>query len=427
MIPYNKNFDLDSQREQWINDNKHICISPYKEFHYRKSHKNPCCFYQNNDTFDGSMTSTVKTNIESMKLDSNCKQCHRQEQRGQLSGRQRELLELPTQELIDFLTIKKVKDFSSTFMFSNKCNMSCRMCDGNLSSLYDKTWNKVDRPYATISDNNEYWEIIKNDIKSQVDNYETYRLNIMGGEGTIQEDLYKLTDWLIKEKLSQKIYLELGTNGSVFLKEAYSDWCKNFKQVSFALSIDSVADNYYYARWPVKFDKIKDNLQNFAELEKSFTNCNYYLTPTFYVNNIAYLTDWLDFFENFYSDKTQCHIFDNTLNKPNYLAVINLPTYIKQQLCSTIEPVLEQYSILEKNSVFKRSIASLVDQLKNNLEEPEHGQMYQSSIWKEYLETTAKWDKLTKTSIAIHNKKLWDLFSDEDKNLYFKYQSMVIE
>ena len=43
--------------------------------------------------------------------------------------------------------------------------------------------------------------------------------------------------------------------------------------------------------------------------------------------------------------------------------------------------------------------------------------------WKQYLSTTAKWDKLTNTDISFHNKKLWDLLSDDDKALYYQYKN----
>ena len=45
------------------------------------------------------------------------------------------------------------------------------------------------------------------------------------------------------------------------------------------------------------------------------------------------------------------------------------------------------------------------------------------NLWQEYLKNTARWDKLTKTDIEIHNKKLYNVLSEVDKSILRMHKS----
>jgi len=439
MIPHNNQFDykLDSKKLQWIQHNKHLCIIPYIEVDTRSIYINPCCHYDSLDSdkfaafdfnhFIGSKFDfdnpngrivEIKKNIESTTLDKNCNFCHKQESNNQISSRVRQLLQHSSDDITDWLTNKKLNEFTNIVTFGNECNMACRMCGSHNSNLFESIWsgNKKSKPIRNISDDPKVWEVLKSSIRSQIDsNYEVYRIVVLGGEGTIQADLYKLADWLIAEKLSDKVNLQITTNGSVFLDEVFKKWCKNFKHLSFAISVDSAhADNYRYVRYPVKFEKISNNLQHFKNLSAKYHNMNFHITPIFYINNIAYLKDFIDYFEQF-DQRGTLSINDNTLSDPTYLQLKNLPMAIKQQLIKQISPLIDGYRVLDRNEIFKLSIRSMLDQLEID--------NFSIESWKQYLSTSARWDKLTNTDISFHNKKLWDLFSEDDKALYYQYKN----
>jgi organic radical activating enzyme len=420
MIPHSNKFDFVTDREQWIEDNKHVCTIPYKETHYRLGYANPCCYYQPTQGLIAQPAARVKKHIESQQVDAFCSYCTKQEQNNQLSGRKRDLLDINKISLENFLTNKNFEEFSTTLVFSNKCNMACRMCSPGNSSLFGKLVGIKDYASSTISDNLQYWQQIKNQIRSDVDKYKIYRLTVTGGEGTLQDDLYRLTEWLYEENLSQKIHLQILTNGSTWLADTYKQWCERFQQLTFSISIDSVNLNYEYVRWPMQFDKIAKHLYQFAELGNQHNNFNYYFTPVFYANNVAYLPEWLDWFENFYKQGNDVSIFDGTLVDPNHYQILNLPTYIKQDLLSVIEPLPElNLKILDKNSTFRQSLNNIVTQLKTDCENSPEQKNKQLTIWKEYLKQTAKWDLLTNTSLPISNQKLWDRLNSQDQ-LYYR-------
>jgi len=264
----------------------------------------------------------------------------------------------------------------------------------------------------SIGDDPNFWKTIKADIQEKASLHEDLRMIIMGGEGTIQEDLYHLTDWLQQENLNKKITLQIGSNGSVFLEDKFMSWCDSFKNVSFALSVDSTnEDNFLYVRYPVKFEKINENLQKFKSLAELKSNFSFYITPTFHANNIAYLKDFLDYFENFQVSEKCVAIYDNTLYQPAELALLSLPSMVKEKLFTQIQSLINHdYKVWDTNPTFKKSIESMLDQLKTT--------DFSEKVWKKYISTTARWDQLTDNIPWINNKNLWDLLSVEDQESY---------
>jgi len=418
MIPQSKTFDYHSDFDHWVADNPHICSIPYQEVHYDLNRVSPCCWYDTSTEKNG--ITEIKKNIESGQIDKNCHLCHQQESNQQFSGRQRALKQLSSGSLAEFLENKKIRSFYMFFMFGNKCNMACRMCSADISSLYDSIWNNKKNIPTTITDDPDVWKMIKSDIQEKVNLYEDVRLLIMGGEGTIQEDLYHLTDWLQEQNLNKKITLQIGSNGSVFLEDKFIEWCDNFKNVSFALSIDSThEDNFIYVRYPVKFAKIHENLQKFKSLAEAKSNFNFHITPTFYTNNIAYLEEFLEYFENFKISERLVMIFDNTLFRPDELALSSLPLYVREKLSVQVQSLIDHnYKIWDKNFIFKSSIESILKKLKNS--------DFSDELWSNYISTTARWDKLTDTSFLVNNKKLWDLLSSSDKEKYHQQQAKLL-
>jgi organic radical activating enzyme len=418
MIPQNKTFDHRIDFDSWSKDNPHICSIPYQEVHYDLDHVSPCCWYDTSTAVDSVIE--IKKNIESGTVDKNCHLCHKQEANQQFSGRQRALKQFPPSQLDDFLENRKIRFFYTFFMFGNKCNMACRMCSSDISSLYDSIWNNKKNIPKTASNDPDYWNTIKSDIRAKVDVYEEFRIVVMGGEGTIQEELYKLTDWLQEENLCKKIILQIGTNGSVFSEDKFTSWCDTFKRVAVAISVDSTHDdNFLYVRYPVKFEKIHENLQKFKSLAETKSNFDLHIAPTFYINNIAYLKEFLDYFENFEISGRQIRIYDNTLFRPNDLALAALPNVVKEKLALQVQDLLDHdYKIWNSSFTFKKSLESILGQLQST--------EFSDEVWNKYISTTARWDKLTDTSLWTNNKKLWDLLPLVDQDAYHRARARLL-
>jgi organic radical activating enzyme len=418
MIPHNKTFDHRIDFDSWSKDNPHICSIPYQELHHDLNQISPCCWYDTSNTVDS--VAEVKKNIESGQVDKNCHLCHKQESNQQFSGRQRALKQFPPEQLDNFLENKKIKFFYMFFMFGNKCNMACRMCSSDISSLYNSIWNNKKNIPKTVRADTDYWNTIKSEIRTKVDLYEEFRLVIMGGEGTIQEELYTLTDWLQEENLCSKIILQIGTNGSVFSEDKFTSWCNTFKRVAVAISVDSTHDdNFLYVRYPVKFEKIHENLQKFKSLAETKSNFDLHITPTFYINNIAYLKEFLDYFEEFEISGRAARIYDNTLFRPDDLALAALPTVVKEKLAVQVQDLLNHdYKIWNNSFTFRTSVESILGQLKST--------EFSDEVWARYISTTARWDHLTDTNLWTNNKKLWDLLPEVDQESYRQARARLL-
>jgi len=418
MIPQNKTFDHRIDFDSWSKDNPHICSIPYQELHHDLNQISPCCWYDTSNTVDS--VAEIKKNIESGQVDKNCHLCHKQESNQQFSGRQRALKQFPPEQLDNFLENKKIKFFYTFFMFGNKCNMACRMCSSDISSLYNSIWNNKKNIPKTVRADTDYWNTIKSEIRTKVDLYEEFRLVIMGGEGTIQEELYTLTDWLQEENLCNKIILQIGTNGSVFSEDKFTSWCNTFKRVAVAISVDSTHDdNFLYVRYPVKFEKIHENLQKFKSLAETKSNFDLHITPTFYINNIAYLKEFLDYFEEFEISGRAARIYDNTLFRPDDLALAALPTVVKEKLAVQVQDLLNHdYKIWNNSFTFRTSVESILGQLKST--------EFSDEVWARYISTTARWDHLTDTNLWTNNKKLWDLLPEVDQESYRQARARLL-
>jgi MoaA/NifB/PqqE/SkfB family radical SAM enzyme len=58
------------------------------------------------------------------------------------------------------------------------------------------------------------------------------------------------------------------TNGSIFPnKETLEIWAK-FKTVAMTFSIDAVGDRFHYIRWPLLWDKVKNNIEQICNLDQ---------------------------------------------------------------------------------------------------------------------------------------------------------------
>lgn len=418
--------DIDVNRHDWAVKNRHLCTYPWTnvQVFFMEQGISPCCNLIKEYSADVfAPINELKQNIELGQLDSRCVNCYKCEDDGKVSERMRTLLGFDSERILKLIHRREIDEFYVQATLSSLCNMACRSCNGNLSSLYKKVWEGIDEPSATLSDNPRLWQAVLDSLTDAVQKHENVILVVSGGEGTVQPDFYKLVDWTIAQGISQQLTLQIGTNGTVVTKSMYENLTNNFRRVRLSLSVDSVGDNYYYVRWPVKWEKMRNHLDTFAEYKKTIENFDIMLSPVFSTNNIFYLSDWIRYFEEF-STRHDIHYlptYDHTLYQPEWMDIQYLPDYVRPALVADIESVLENPFLLDdKNLVFRTNVIKLRDILLQNADP-----IPQAKYWTEYLKKTAQWDRLTNAYLEVHNKKLYDNLNDRDKKLFdlFKNQN----
>lgn len=405
-------------RHQWAKQNPHLCLLPYTSYQYfhRTDSVSPCCNLErtvNKDYFVH--IKELKQSVESGQLYKNCHLCHKCEEEDKVSERMRHLISMSDDTLDRILTTKHSDHFYIHCTLSSLCNMACRSCNTDTSSLYRKLETGINSPSPTISDNPDFWQALLDSIKEVATEYELVTVVISGGEGFVQPDFLKLTRWLIENNVSSKLRIAINTNGSIIDEEIFNLLCSNFKEVNLAVSVDSIYENYHYVRWPYHWDKIEHNLLQFVEYQKKYSNFNFFLTPVWGINNIFYLKAWVEYFEKFNGGRTVA--YDTTLYWPTWMDIQYLPSRIKRELIPDLEYV--------SNSEWMKKNLSFHANVKNWLKhcQTQNDNDLQQQEWNNYFINTAKWDSRTNTKMSLHCQKLYEKLDDDEKLLFAKLGS----
>ena len=210
----------------------------------------------------------------------------------------------------------------------NLCNLKCRMCNGNTSSLIAKDavhqkWSdgarlrdagpapyKLRRPVSVTSLADE----LAKDTEGQVK-----RLYFIGGEPLLVREVRGLLEGLIAAGHSHEIELSFVSNGSVVPR--WLSLGAHFRRVDFAVSIDGFAEHYEYIRYPGNWLQLTKHLQQIREIP----NINLIVTSTIQINNALNITNLFR-----YLDSVDISFMAYLLHWPRYLAATALPAAIRQ-------------------------------------------------------------------------------------------------
>lgn len=192
---------------------------------------------------------------------------------------------------------------------SNLCNSSCVTCSPEVSTQW-QSLKHIPINKNTISQeklDSINWDHIK-------------MLSLIGGE-----PLYEKKNLDILERLAEtnnKCFIDVVSNGSVKLTKTQKELFKKFKNFNICLSIDGIEKQFEYIRYPLKWDTLIDNINEYRsigiKLSVSLTISNL---------NILYYHDIVNWF-----NANQLKFNHNFVTHPSYFNINNLPTEIKKDL-----------------------------------------------------------------------------------------------
>jgi pyruvate-formate lyase-activating enzyme len=244
-----------------LKTNKSLCVYPWINLLQNFSsasqcQKNPIPLCRIDSIGDWSTApgfTDIRNNmLQGVAMPDNCNLCYERETNGGESARQFESLEWAMR--LKLKTEKDLSKITSPVLYeirpSNKCNLMCRMCSPDLSSLIEKEQKKhtqfkiwqtrlADYPYDKID-----WATIENVYWS-------------GGEPTVMPEFYAFLRKCIEQKHTD-FDLTIGTNG-MKISDTLLDLLRDFPQVTFSVSFDGYKKVNDYIRWKSDFDTIRNN------------------------------------------------------------------------------------------------------------------------------------------------------------------------
>jgi uncharacterized radical SAM superfamily Fe-S cluster-containing enzyme len=289
-----------------------ICSYPWHSFSVENENYNLCCAAKRGpvkirdmNLYDFFYNSEYMKEVrETMLLGEwhpDCELCKQQEENGLKSLRLKNKNTISDQPVLTYLDLR----------FSNKCNLGCRMCNEDFSSVIaEEKGIKVKYDWSNI-------------VFDQIDRLSTVnKIYITGGEPLLVKDNYKLLQNFCDRKLT-RIDIDLNTNCTIF-SDKFIELLVKFRTVHVNLSIDGVGKVQEYIRWPSKWAVVESVFFKWLELSKKYPNIRLRLTPVIQLLNAPYIDEYI----NYFSKYTEVKIIPIILDQPDYFDLAHSPEQV---------------------------------------------------------------------------------------------------
>lgn len=248
------------------------------------------------------------------------------------------------------IDVNRVPSAYFDMRLGNKCNSKCRICSPTDSSLWYEDHYKTQGKYYhetskkmqivikdgiyTVSDNiynwyesESFWEYMINTTPN------IKMIHMVGGEPLLIDQQFNYLQKCIDLDYAKDMTIEYNTNLSYLPEKALELW-SNFKIVKIGGSIDGIEKVGEYIRYPIKWDKVLENLN---KLDNTNDNIRVWFTITISVFNILHLPDFFNWtisnpFKKINSSKYQPLGSLHPVHAPKYLNVKILPYPVKKKI-----------------------------------------------------------------------------------------------
>ena len=171
--------------------------------------------------------------------------------------------------------------------WSNHCNLSCKYCGPEASSV----WAKLRKSDDILLSNRVYTDTVLEEIAKNVDTIGSVML--LGGEPLLQKENEALLN-----TISESTKIVVLTNASVDLEKnkIYNLLKKRSKNVEIYISIDNIEERFEYVRYGAKWDEF---VHNISIMKQDFGHINF--NPVYTIWSATRLQELMKFFEQFTS------------------------------------------------------------------------------------------------------------------------------
>lgn len=319
---------------------KKFCVMPW--YSTESQHKTGVCCWINRDTFVS--REQLQQDLINNKLPVCCNRCWESEEQGLESKRQLEnkFLDFALDRDIDLIMEDAINGLSSVDMLlqvstGTLCNGTCVTCN----PMHSSAWRALAEVKIQVSKENVKYAQTIQDLNDKINWNNVKRINLLGGEPLLSELTYDILDNLLSNN-NTGCLISIVTNGSIKLNQRQTELLRNFTNISVCVSIDGVGQAFDYLRYPLKWDQVLNNINDFkeifAEVTSSFTvsNLNYHLRSEtiqwFRDNNIEYIENRVlspEFFNvNVQPGHKLWNSFVNEVKRQDMLKGIDISDYI---------------------------------------------------------------------------------------------------
>lgn len=345
--------------EKLVTEGKHFCVLPWVHFHaWPDKRVMPCCVADSNmpvaqiegdQSIIEMMNSDRYKEIREAMLDDievpECKRCFDLELMGTWTMRQSHNKRRGS-DYVDYIAENTQEDgalseFEMKYMdirFSNLCNMKCRSCGPDCSSLWaqefkdkrgQEMWDEYFPNRKVVINNNDDQKFMVKLKPYLADVSEVY---FAGGEIIITPEHYECLDYWIENGQADTIELNYTTNFSTlhgYKNKDLLEYWKKFKNIQVWASLDAHGDLAECIRKGTDWNK---TVANIKKLREELPHVQLGITPTISIWNIFKFPDFIDYMaDNNLIDLNITPRF-NLATNPWYANVMILPKSVKNRL-----------------------------------------------------------------------------------------------
>jgi sulfatase maturation enzyme AslB (radical SAM superfamily) len=178
--------------------------------------------------------------------------------------------------------------------FDSSCNLACRTCGPDQSTYWQKHLKENNMVVDIIPANSRVDDVIA--ILKTLDLTNLEMVVIAGGESLMSKGYWQVAELIAKlvPNAKEKLTLSFQTNGTQYIEQKYYPIIEKFHLVKLHFSIDAVADQFEYLRWPAKWSQVTDNMYKLRDSLPA--NVMFLIEETVSIFNLYYqneLDDWV--------------------------------------------------------------------------------------------------------------------------------------
>ena len=274
---------------------KPYCNAPWLGLAYESTQGcQPCCEWKH-DTFRGTYEEYIKSDYlkdfkEMMyrdKTDPGCIECIHNEKVG---GHSRRKYYEQWDNDVDYEASGLNRIIRLDYRAGNKCNMMCRMCGPQSSSLLEEEAvlnGDISSDYIKVLDTSDVYDI---------DLTHCEEISILGGEPSIDLKVRKFMNYVADNYPNIEVIVTTnGTNASDKWFKTLMRFCDNEAGLRIILSVDAAGETQDFQRSGGDWNKIKKNIQRYKEVsDSSEYNCGVTIQLTATALNMTTLDKWWD-------------------------------------------------------------------------------------------------------------------------------------